>query len=82
MLCRKAACVGVLVVENSGRFVLRPHQQLRTSCMVRGLMEKHPFVVWLVPGSAVMVYVPPVMKQISVSLLFPPSPEFTQISAR
>ena len=59
MLCRKAACVGVLVLENNGRFVLRPHQQLRTSCMVRGLMEKHPFVVWLVPGLT-MEYVPPV----------------------
>ena len=45
MLCRKAACVGVLVAENNGRLVLRPHQQLRTSWMVRGVMEKHPFVV-------------------------------------
>ncbi len=27
---------------NSGRVVLRPHQQLRTSCWVRGLIVKHP----------------------------------------
>ena len=78
--------MGVLVLENNGRFVLRPHQQLRTSCGVRGLIAKHPEVRFpplsLAPGAAVMVYVPPVMKQISVSLLFCPSPVVTQISAR
>ena len=72
MLCRKAACVGVLVPENSGKLVLRPHQQLRTSCGVRGLIEKHPFVVSLLPGATAMVYVPPVMKQSSISLSLAP----------
>ncbi len=29
---------------NRGRVVLRPHQQLRTCCWVRGLIEKHPLL--------------------------------------
>ncbi len=29
---------------NRGRVFLRPHQQLRTCCWVRGLIEKHPLL--------------------------------------